>query len=66
MLGYLQVSSEFDGHPFRLENLHEGSVLNHRAFFMEDISQVNVVAGSQCKVLELNFEILESFMVDHP
>ena len=40
--GTVEVYSEFEGNEFVLEKLGQGSILNHRAFFMEDLMYVNV------------------------
>lgn len=63
--GHLEVIAEIDGVDFVIETLHEGSVLNHHSFFMEDVSVVYVRSGVPSKILELNQGILETFMNEH-
>jgi len=40
--GVVEVYTEFEGNTFLLENLEQGSVINPRAFFVEDLMYVNI------------------------
>ena len=32
--GHCEISTEFEGNEFIIEKLYQGSVINHRAFFL--------------------------------
>ena len=48
--GKLQVSTEFESNKFVLDILGPGSVINHRAIFLNETTQVNFVALTDVKV----------------
>ena len=48
--GKLQVSTEFESNKFVLDILEPGSVINHRAIFLNETTQVNFVALTDVKV----------------
>jgi CRP-like cAMP-binding protein len=57
--GIVEVFTEFEGNEFIIDNLHQGSVINFRAFFMEDLNYVNMRAKKYTRILELNHDAME-------
>jgi hypothetical protein len=55
----VELYTYFEGHEFVIEKLHKGSVLNFRAFFMEDQMHVNVKISKTTILLELDAESIE-------
>lgn len=52
--GILEVYITLEGHEFILEKLHRGSVINFRAFFMQDTMYVNIRCQKYTKLLVLD------------
>lgn len=52
--GILEVYITLEGHEFILEKLHRGSVINFRAFFMQDTMYVNIRCQRYTKLLVLD------------
>lgn len=57
--GQVSLYTYFEGHEFELEKLYKGSVLNFRAFFMEDPMHVNVKFVKATILLELEPSVIE-------
>ena len=51
--GVLEVVTHFEQNEFQVERLFRGSVINQRAFFMQDIMYVSVKVQKEAKILEL-------------
>jgi succinate dehydrogenase/fumarate reductase flavoprotein subunit len=52
----VDVNTHFEQNDFRLEALYPGSIINQRAFFMQDIMYVNIKVQREAKILELTQE----------
>lgn len=52
--GVVEVNTEFEQNEFALERLYPGSVINQRAFFMQDNMYVNIKVSREAKILELS------------
>ena len=66
--GVVEVYTMFDQNEFVLERLFRGSVLNQRAFFMQDSMYVDVRSATSVKTLELSYakmkEIQDNYSSD--
>ena len=51
--GQIELYTVFEGNEFVIEKLDRGSVLNHRAFFIQDSMYVNVRCRVESKLLSL-------------
>ena len=65
MHGECEVFATFEGNEFIIERLKQGSILNYRSFFMEDIMYVNVRCTVNCSVLSLNQKVLHEIRDNH-
>ena len=63
--GLIEVYTEFEGNEFVIEKLYSGSVINFRAFFMEDLNYVNMRAVELTRILELNHNTMEKIKNDN-
>lgn len=54
-VGVVEVYTESEGNDFVLDRLYSGSVINPRAFLLEDLLHVSIRCGGKegCGVLEL-------------
>ena len=52
--GIVEVYTTFEGNTFILENLEQGSVINPRAFFVEDLMYVDIRCVQHCTLLVLD------------
>lgn len=54
-VGVVEVYTECEGNVFVLDRLYSGSVINPRAFLLEDLLHVSIRCGAKegCGVLEL-------------
>lgn len=63
--GILQAYTRFEGNEFIIEQLHKGSAINHRAFFMQDSMYVNFRCLTDAKLLCLSHtkmkELIEKY-----
>jgi hypothetical protein len=41
MDGIVEIYAEFEGHPFVIENLHRGSIINYRNWFIDEHNMVS-------------------------
>ena len=64
--GTVQVFTEFEGNEFILENLEQGSVINPRAFFVEDLMYVSIRCSSHCTLWTLDHQTMEKIKENHP
>mmetsp|Transcript_10822 Transcript_10822/g.16445 ORF Transcript_10822/g.16445 Transcript_10822/m.16445 type:complete len:101 (+) Transcript_10822:1045-1347(+) len=64
--GCLEITSEFDGVTFVLERLYQGSVLNHRIIFMEDVMHVQVRASEFTYTSEASIETFSRLQSSYP
>lgn len=46
--GVVESYTTMEGNDFALDNLHSGSVINYRSFFMEDFNSINYRAKENC------------------
>lgn len=60
--GVLEVYTKFESNEFILEELHKGSAINHRAFFMQDYMYVNVRCQTDAKLLSLSHEKMKELI----
>ena len=51
--GVLEAYTKFENNEFVIEELHKGSAINHRAFFMQDQMYINIKCQTDAKVLIL-------------
>lgn len=51
--GIVEVFTKFENNEFVLEQLHKGSAINHRCFFMQDFMYVNLRCQTDAKLLVL-------------
>ena len=63
--GVLEVYTQFEGNEFIIDTLHSGSVINYRAFLMEDLMYVNIRCKEFCKLLVMNQSLLEDIKNEH-
>ena len=63
--GMIEVFTEFEGNEFLIEKLYPGSVINFRAFFMEDLNYVNMRAVKFTRILELTHDIMEKIKTEN-
>jgi len=54
--GVVDVYTTLEGNEFVLDRLYPGSVINHRAFIMEDLMSVNLRCHENCLILEQTFD----------
>lgn len=54
--GFCEVTTYFEGNEFILEKLGQGSAINHRAFFLEDLIYVNIRCATNVTILKLSRE----------
>jgi len=52
------VYTEFEGNEFVIDLLHPGSIINLRAFLMEDLMFVNIRCRKDAIVLEMDFALI--------
>jgi CRP-like cAMP-binding protein len=64
--GVVEVYTEFEGNAFVLESLEQGSVINPRAFFVEDLMYVNIRCSFHCTLLVMNSKTLDRIRMNHP
>ena len=57
--GELEVYTSFEGNRFVIDRLYQGSVINYRSFFMEDMTYANIRAFQNSHILEYS---LDDFM----
>jgi CRP-like cAMP-binding protein len=48
--GIVEVFTEFDSHPFVIERLHRGSIINYRNWFNTDNAMVSIRFMTPCVV----------------
>jgi len=63
--GHCEVYTEFEGNEFILERLYQGSVINYKTFFMDDLMTVNIRCGSYVNILELTAESFQLIQTNH-
>ena len=64
--GCLELYTEYEGTEFVLEKLYQGSVLNYRMLFLEEVMKVNVRASEYTTLLELSLSTFEWAQYNHP
>ena len=57
--GLVEVFFELEGNEFIVDNLHPGSVINYRSFFMEDLMHVTMRCKENTRILELTKKTFE-------
>lgn len=60
--GIVQVYTEFEGNEFVIENLHSGSILNHRQIFMGAKMHVNLRSSNNARILTLSQQKIAKIM----
>ena len=60
--GVIEVYTKFEGTEFVIEQLHKGSAINHRAFFMKDQSYVNFRCQTDAKLLQLSHQKMKELI----
>jgi CRP-like cAMP-binding protein len=54
--GLVEVSTTFEGNNFVIDTLGPGSIINHRALFLQDYMTVNMMAQTDAKLMFLSNE----------
>lgn len=54
--------TKFENNEFVVEQLHKGSAINHRAFFMQDQMYVNLRCQTDAKILYLSHEEMKKLI----
>ena len=63
--GCLELYTEMEGNYFCIEELKQGSILNHRVIFTDDCFHVDVRAKGNTHLLELPYEKFEEVTKSH-
>ena len=63
--GCVTVKTEFDGNPFVLDYLRQGSIIHYRSFMLEELIHVDFVCQTQVKALHLTQEGLSKLLFYH-
>ena len=64
--GLVEVFFEIEGNEFIVDNIHSGSVINYRSFFMEDIMHVTMRCKANTKILELSKKTFSKIREENP
>ena len=62
--GALEVYSEFEGNDFIIETLNEGSILNFRVLFTDDLMSVNIRCKKGTHLLQFPLHVLNEIRGD--
>jgi hypothetical protein len=57
--GSIEVYQFIDGTEFLIECLDDGSIINYRAFIMEDVMEVYMRCKTPVSVLKINIDKIE-------
>jgi len=60
--GQIELYTTFEGNDFVIEKLEKGSVLNHRAFFIQDCMYINVRCVTESKLLSLQQDTMKNLI----
>lgn len=63
--GLVEVYTECEGNEFIIDKLYPGSIINYRAYFMEDLNYVNMRACGKTNILELHRDTLSKVQADN-
>lgn len=64
--GQIEVLTEFEGNEFVIERLGPGTVINQKAFWVDDIMSVNMRCGMYTSLFELERKSLDEVRLEHP
>ena len=60
--GSLEVYTYFEGNEFVIERLNQGSIVNSRLIFIDDVMRVNIRTTPNTHIAEFNAEALDDLM----
>lgn len=63
--GMIEVYTEFEGNDFILDRLYQGSCINHRSFFIEDLMYISMRALENCIILQLDRKVFNDIVKEH-
>jgi CRP-like cAMP-binding protein len=63
--GAIEFYTKFEGNEFILERLHQGSCINFRAFFMDDLMYVYTRCCRDTMLLELDKKTIDFIKTTH-
>ena len=63
--GTCHVYTKFEGNTFVIEELKEGSIINHRSFLREDNMYVNIQCQTNCSILKITDELFKNLQETH-
>ena len=65
MDGVVEIYAEFEGHPFVIENLHRGSIINYRNWFIDEHNMVSARFQNQGILLEMSINTFNKVAANH-
>jgi CRP-like cAMP-binding protein len=65
MDGIVEIYAEFEGHPFVIENLHRGSIINFRNWFIDEHNMVSARFQTQGILLEMDIDTFNKIAANH-